>query len=87
MRKPDVICSLEERRDYVLPFCRRHRCTFRAGMGIWSFWKGHHPVEDARLPHRLLTVLQITAPVDTLGTYVLDVTEEDIQCPGLPSAT
>lgn len=72
----------EFRERRLLPFCRRHRLTFIAGMGSTVFYRDGRPVysTDLRVLAPMEEVLDIEAVGrnDVFGFYIADVTDEDI---------
>ena len=81
----------EVRERLVLPICKRHRLTFAAGMGSWSFYDdrytdlGRHVVHDLddakRFPGLTKVMKAIQLEVDRnsdIGDYVRDVKPSDL---------
>lgn len=68
------------RTKYVVPFCDRHGCVFKAGMGGWQFqWPDGRRATDGdgsafRLPSRLASALKIKVfyGANSLGTIIED---------------
>ena len=72
----------EFRERRLLPFCRRHRLTFVAGMGRTVFYRRGRPVDSTDLAAlaSMEEIMDIDAVGrnDAFGFYIADVTEEDI---------